>query len=151
MNIISLAEEDYFQRLNSPHNPPSREVLGEAFDSEYYRLYDLVKSVMKDYGENDAYGEGDYNLEPHIADSRGLGFEISNESIISERLLLSLQGVLVHHAPEWEIFLGSALYEFGIFIGPGSIWMHRLHDGILPQLNAFLTSPASAQIPPAAP
>ena len=151
MSIIPLTEEAYYQRLNSPHNPPSGELVGEAFDSEYYRLYDLVKSAMKDYGKNDAYGEGDYNLEPHISDSRGLGFEVSNESIIGEKLLLNLQEVLVHHAPEWEIFLGSAYYEFGIFIGPVSIWMHRCHEGVLPQFNAFLAATASAQIPPAAP
>jgi hypothetical protein len=90
-------------------------------------------------------------LEPHIADSRGLGFEITNDSIISERLLLSLQELLVHHAPGWEIFLGSSLYEFGIFIGPGSIWMRRINDEVLPQLQPFLDSPAAAQIPHAAP
>ncbi len=110
---------------------------GADFDTEYDALYDRVEAIMSEHGENDAYGGGDYYLEPFIAQSRGLGFEITNASIITDSLLRRLQALIIQHAPRWELHLGSCNFDFGIFIGPESIRMNR-HPGLLRQLDEWV-------------
>jgi len=141
MTINALSEDEYYAHLDQPHNPPDPTMPTAAFDAEYYQLFDKVAAIMSEHGENNAYCEGDYYLEPHISQSRGLGFEITNPSIVTEHLLLRLQALVAQHAPSWELFLGSALCDFGIFVGPTIIRMHR-HDNLLPQLNEFVSKVA---------
>lgn len=141
MTIIALSEDDYYERLDRPHNPPDPTMPTAAFDEEYYKIFDRVAAIMSEHGENNSYGDGDYNLEPHISQSRGLGFEITNASIVTEHLLRRLQALLVQHAPDWELFLSSSECDFGIFVGPTTIRLHR-HNDLLPQLNEFVTNVA---------
>lgn len=138
MTILQLSEEDYYTKLGEANNPPDPSVQTAAFDDEYYSLYERVKVVMSGYGENDPYGQGDYYLEPHIAQSRGLGLSISNAGIVTSELLQALQGIVSQHAPLWEIYLGSSEYDFGIFIGSESIWLHRNSSDLLPQLTKLI-------------
>ena len=142
MTILALSEDDYYEHLDRPHNPPDETIPKAAFDEEYYRLFDRVASIMSEHGDNDSDGEGDYYLEPGITQSRGLGFEITNGSIVTEQLLRRLQALVFQHAPDWEIYLGSAQFDFGIFIGPTSIRMRRHNNNLLPQLNEFVANVA---------
>ena len=141
MIINALSEEAYYTHLDRPHNPPDPAMPTDAFDAEYYRLFDRVVAIMSEHGENNAYGEGDYCLEPHIVQSRGLGFEITNPSIVTEHLILRLQALVAQHAAAWELYLGSCQCDFGIFIGPTTISMHRHHNS-LPHLNEFVANVA---------
>lgn len=125
MEIIEISYEEGMERLRCPHNPPDTVVSEKEFDEEYYALYDLVEPIMASQGVNDAYGQGDYYLEPSISRSRGLGLEISNPEIISTQLLQKLNSVIATRAPDWEIYLRSANFDFGVFIGPSIIRMHR--------------------------
>lgn len=122
--IHQLTEEDYYQKLDQPHNPPGSDLGEEAFDAEYYRLYDEVGSIFARYGENNAYGEGDYYLEPHIVDSRGLGLEITNSRIVTPNLISELSDAVRRIDPRWEIYLGSGVFDFGIFVSASEakIW-----------------------------
>ena len=142
MTIIALSKDDYYEHLDKPHNPPDEAIPTATFDEEYYRLFDRVSSIMCEHGDNNAYGEGDYNLESGIARSRGLGLEITNASIVTEHLLRRLQTVVCQHAPDWEIYLGSAQYDFGIFIGPTIVRLYRRSNNVLPQLNEFVADVA---------
>lgn len=138
MKIIPLSQDAYYERLNRPHNPPDANVSEEAFEAEYHLLYDQLEKILNQFGENNAYGEGDFNLEPALADSRGLGLEISNDEFISEALLKDLQELLLKEAPAWEIYLGSGQYDFGIFISVENIWLHRTSREILAQLDPVI-------------
>ena len=140
MSILELSEEDYYAKLDKAHNPPDASMTEAAFDDEYYALYRRVKAIMSEHGTNDPYDQGDYTLEPHIAESRGLGVSITNAAIVTPTLLQTLQGVVAQHAPKWEIYLGSSNYDFGLFIGPDSIRMHRNTRDQLPQLSEFVTT-----------
>lgn len=110
-----------------------------ASEEEYYALYQRVKAIMSEHGTNDPYGQGDYTLEPHIAESRGLGVSITNEAMVTATLLQKLQATVSHYAPQWEIYLGSENYDFDLFIGPDSIWMHRNTPNLLPLLSELVT------------
>ncbi len=137
MTIISLSEEEYYKHLERPHNPPDPSMPEADFEAEYDALYDRVEAIMTEHGDNSPYSDGDYNLEPYIAPSRGLGFEITNPSIVTESLIRRLQALTIQHAPLWEIYMGSCNFDFGIFIGPESIRMNR-HSGLLRQLDEFV-------------
>ncbi|HEY1083027.1 MAG TPA: hypothetical protein VGE29_12220 [Prosthecobacter sp.] len=110
----------------------------EAFDEEYYALYQRVEAIMSYHGTNDPYGQGDYTLEPYISESRGLGVSITNDAIVTAILLQELQSAVSQHAPQWEIYLGSGNYDFDLFIGPDCIWMNRNTPELLPQLSALV-------------
>jgi hypothetical protein len=142
LRIISLSEDDYYAHLDKPHNPPDSSVAASAFDEEYYGLFQRVAAIMSEHGDNDPYDQGDYTLEPHIAESRGLGLSITNAAIVTELLLRKLQCVVSQFAPDWEIYLGSSQYDFGIFIGPTSIRMHRNNIELLPQIDELVASVA---------
>lgn len=114
--IIQLSEAEYYDRLDQPHSPPEGDDSKMAFEAEYYRIYEEVESILARHGENDAYGEGDYNLEPHVTDSRGLGLEVTNPTIVTSRLIDELSDSLRRIDTRWEIYLGSSNYDFGIFI-----------------------------------
>jgi hypothetical protein len=137
MTIHTLSEENYYKHLKRPHHPPDDAMPEADFEAEYDALYDRVEANMSEHGENSAYSDGDYNLEPCIAKSRGLGFEITNPSIVTESLLRRLQALIIQHAPLWEIYMGSCHYDFGIFIGPEKIQMNR-HPGLLRQLDEWV-------------
>ena len=134
MNVIEISTQEYLERIDKPFNPPAADMPEEEFDREYYALYDLVEPLMARHGENDAYGQGDYCLEPAIARSRGLGMEITNPIIITYQLLEELQGILAIHAPNWEICLRSGEFDYGIFIGPSEVRVQRDNSELLKQL-----------------
>jgi|GEM_PF-1842556 len=139
MKILQLSEEDCTAKLAKPYNPPDASVDKAAFEEEYYALYQRVKTIMSDHGTNDPYGQGDYTLEPYMAESRGLGASITNDAIVTAELLHKLQAAVSQHAPQWEIYLGSGDYNFDLFIGPEIIWMHRNTPDLLPQLSKLIT------------
>lgn len=134
MNVIEISTQEYLERIDKPFNPPGADIPEEAFDREYYALYDLVEPLMASHGENDAYGQGDYYLEASIARSRGLGMEITNPAIITHKLIKELQGILAVHAPNWEIYLGSGEFDYGTFIGLSEVRVQRNTSELLKQL-----------------
>ena len=122
--IHQLTEADYYHKLDQPHNPPESDLGEEAFDAEYHRLYDEIEPILARHGQNNAYGEGDYYLEPHIADSRGLGLEVTNPRIITPNLISELSDAVRRIDPRWEIYVGSGEFDFGIFVSASEakIW-----------------------------
>ncbi len=116
MTITTLSKEAYYGRLGLPHNPPDPAAPIGNFETEYYGLYERVAAIMSEHGVNNACGEGDYYLEPGKCESRGLGFDITNPSIVSIGLLLRLQSLVAQNAPSWELFLRSSQGDFGIFL-----------------------------------
>ena len=104
------------------------------FRERYFVLYDKLEAILSEFGVNNAYGQGDYYLEPAINMSRGLGFEVCNDAFITEPLLFRLQGLLTSIAPNWEFYLRSDNFDYGIFVSTEAIRLHRENDSLLPQL-----------------
>lgn len=134
MRITEISNEEHDRRISLPYNPPDACVSDENFEQEYFGLYDLVEAVMARYGVNDAYGQADYCLEPYISRSRGLGLEITNQAMITHELLGELQAVIASHAPNWEVYLKSDNFNYGIFIGASDIRLQRDSNSLLKQL-----------------
>jgi hypothetical protein len=140
MTITLISEDDYDEHLEEAHNPPASDLPQEDFDQEYHALFDRVATLLDGHGKNDPYEQGDYYLEPGITESRGLGFVITNDAIVTGTLLGRLQDIVARFAPDWEIHVGSSEFEYGIFIGPDSVRLHRDRGDVLPQLDEFIQS-----------
>ena len=129
MKIIEIQEDAYSRRLKEPHNPPLS-VDDKLFQKEYYKLYNFIETALSEYGKNDAYGQGDYYLENSVIASRGLGFEVTNDEIVTPAFLSRLQNIVIQN-PSWEILLQSGKFDWGIFIGPDKIYLYRQSDDLL--------------------
>ena len=90
---------------------------------------------MASHGDNDAFGQGDYYLEPTIMRSRGMGFEVSNSKIVTMDLLHGLQKLVSENAPEWEICLRSDNFDYDVFISPSAVRVYRGNPDLLPQIG----------------
>jgi hypothetical protein len=134
MTLLEISDKEHGERLDQPFNPPDVDMPEDEFNLEYYSLYDRVDLVMARHGVNDAYGQGDYCLEPYIARSRGLGMEVTNPDIITHKLLEELQDILAAHARNWEIYLRSGEFDYGIFIGASAVRLQRKSKVLLKQL-----------------
>lgn len=129
--IVTISEADHDCKIDRPHNPPESNLSEKEFDAEYYKLYDEVEEILARYGENNAYGEGDYYLEPHISNSRGLGLEVTNPQIITIELIRELSDAVRRIDPKWEIYLGSGVFDFGIFISATETQVWKEEDSTL--------------------
>jgi hypothetical protein len=131
MQIQQLSEEDFYQKLGQAHNSPGSDLSEEEFAAEYYRLYGEIEIILARHGKNDAYGEGDYYLEPRIVDSRGLGLEVTNPNMISPKLISELSDAVRRINPLWEIYLGSGECDFGVFVSASGAKMWKRDDSSL--------------------
>ena len=129
MKIIEIQEDAYSRRLKKPHNSPIS-VDDMLFQKEYHILYNNIETALLEYGKNDVYGQGDYCLENSIIASRGLGFEITNDKIVTQAFLSRFQNIVIKNAG-WEIFLQSGTFDWGIFIGHSIIHLYRKSGDLL--------------------
>ena len=136
MTILNLSREECSHRLDTPYNPPDSSISDQAFDAEYYLLFDKLEEYFAAHGKNDAFGQGDYYLEPSIMRSRGIGFEISNSEIVTMNLLHGLQKLVAENAPEWEIYFRSDNFDYDVFINPSSVSIYRNTLNLLPDIGA---------------
>lgn len=135
MTIFNLTREDCSLRLDTPYNPPAPSINDQAFAEEYYHLFDKLEEFMSAHGENNAFGQGDYYLEPSIMRSRGMGFEVSNSKIVTMDLLHGLQKLVSESAPEWEIYLRSDNFDYDVFISPSAVRIYRDNPELLPKIG----------------
>ncbi|MCF7786499.1 MAG: hypothetical protein K9N47_10280 [Prosthecobacter sp.] len=135
MTILNLSREDCSHRLDTPYNPPAPSISDQEFDQEYYLLYSKLEEFMAAHGENNAFGQGDYYLEPSIMRSRGIGFEVSNSKIVTTELLQGLQKLAADHAPAWEIYFRSDNFDYDVFINPSAVRIYRNTQDLLPCLD----------------
>ena len=135
MIILNLTREECSHRLDTPYNPPDSSISDQAFDAEYYLLFDKLEEYFAAHGKNDAFGQGDYYLEPSIMRSRGIGFEISNSEIVTMNLLHGLQKLVAENAPEWEIYFRSDNFDYDVFISPSAVRIYRDNPDLLPQIG----------------
>jgi len=137
ITILPLSKAEHYLKIGEAHNPPDDTTSEDEFDREYYRLFEEVEKIMARYGDNDPYEQGDYSLEPHISQSRGLGLVITNPGIPSPALLDELSEAIRRTDPRWEVYLGSGEFEFGIFISAEKalVWRSKGFGFSQPELN----------------
>ncbi|MFC5453832.1 hypothetical protein [Prosthecobacter fluviatilis] len=135
MTILKLSLEECSIRLDTPFDPPESSVSDQEFEEEYYRLFDTLEGFLAAHGKNDAYGQGDYYLEPNVMRSRGMGFEVANSAIVTMDFLHGLQKLVSERAPAWEIYFRSDNFDYDVFINPSEVRIYRDSPDLLPQVG----------------
>jgi len=128
-----LDSEAFYQHLERPHNPPPDTVTDTEFEVEFYAVSDELSSILSEFGENDPFGNGDYNFDPGFVRSRGMGFESSRDDFISHDLILRLVEHLQFRRPEWEfaIYLPNG---GGIFVSAERLRYWMSPDDDIPEI-----------------
>jgi hypothetical protein len=125
MNISIVSRENIYKHLNTPFNPPvfSDSFEKENFRQEWHETRDSLKVVLDQFGEWNAYGEGDYFLDTILTLSRGIGVEITNVNMLTRELLVAVQTFLakLEHAYEadFAFHIEGAFYD--MFVSRGGI------------------------------
>lgn len=111
MKIIRISSEEMKDRLNAPFNPPNftDTFTREMFHLEWHKCRNRLKNLLEQFGQWNAYGEGDYFLDEIVVLSRGFGVEITNPSIVTKKLLRCLQEFLQDLDQNYEIDLAFNL------------------------------------------
>ncbi len=135
MTIRTISRAEYTERLKTPYDPPPE--IDEVFEAEYFKLFDRLENTLKNFGKNDPYGEGDYYLAASVARSRGLGFVVTNDEIVTVKFLTEIQETLQESGLNWEITVKSQLFEWGLFVSATQTDLYRRKEDSLSQLRNF--------------
>jgi hypothetical protein len=114
MKTFALSEDEAYEVLDEAYNPPvfTETYTEQEFSEEWHGTRRKLDAMLSQFGKNDAYGEGDYNLGETLALSRGIGLEITSSSLLNKRLIPKVQELLVTLDKEYEI-------DFAIFTDEG--------------------------------
>jgi len=136
MKPLRISREEYFERLSTPHDPPSPEMSNDVFlENEYDLVCTRVLSTLAKFGKmEEGAGGGDYFWDFGYTRSRGFGVEILNGKIVTDEFIFALQQALHQSNPRWEIHLGSSRFDFGIFISVAAV-RYWTESEVLQQLD----------------
>ena len=112
-----------------------REHTEERLNREWKELYDSLKSLLLQYGEDDIDG-GDYYLVEENFDRYTHQVEFHKLHMLRPEVVSALQRLLVGH-PDWEIEISVRVPELGIVIDPGQV-LTLYEDEIIDALDREL-------------
>lgn len=125
MKIEKLSQEDVYQYLDHPHDPPVFDVQYDrhAFSEEWHAVRTQLKSLLDKHGEFDAYGTKDYNIGETTALSRGIGVEVNSEKLLNKKLIADVKNFLLAIDKKYEIDFSFFTIEglFHLFVSRDSI------------------------------
>jgi len=115
MNSILLEEDEAYDLLEKPFNPPiiTSQFTEDRFSVEWWGVRSRLKELLDQFGDHHAYGEADYNLGETLALSRGIGVEVTSSKMHSPRLIPQVQKFLASLPEKYEIDF-AILTEDGI-------------------------------------
>ena len=94
-----------------------REHTEERLNREWDELYERMKSILRNYGE-DAFKGGDYFLIDHNYGRYEHQVEMHQLHMLRPEIIQSLQALLIDY-PDWEIEISVSVPEEDISIDPG--------------------------------
>jgi hypothetical protein len=112
-----------------------REHTEERLNREWTELYDSLKSLLLQYGEDDIDG-GDYYLVDENFDRYTHQVEFHKLHMLRPEVASALQSLLVGY-PDWEIEISLRIPERGIVIDPGQV-LTLYEDEIIDALDREL-------------
>lgn len=74
-------------------------------ETEWERLHEEIDGVLRQYGQQDQFGKGDYWLVDDNWGNHQHKIEIQNPSLIRPQIISLLQRLLSQYA-DWEIVIG---------------------------------------------
>jgi hypothetical protein len=125
MKTIGITADQYYSKLDVPHNPPAPEISDDAFEVEFGCVHERLSKLLADLGTNDPFGQADYHLDYTVMRSRGIGFEITNEDFLTSELLSSMQNILKENAPNWEFSI--SIPGGGLFVSADVVLAHNIN------------------------
>ncbi len=121
MKLTILTEDQAYDHLGNPHNPPSiaSDFSERDFEEEWLTARDGLDDILRRFGENDAYGTKDYNLGDTVMLSRGIGLEVTSEKMLTLDFVPELQRYLVSLPHDYEIDLALMTDDgqYHVFVG----------------------------------
>lgn len=120
MKFTAITEEQAYDRLDKPFNPPWLRT--PLFFSEWHRVRDRLKDELDRFGTWDAYEEGDYYLGDNAGYSRGIGVALTSEKVLQPTLIPALTRFLKSQRRDYEICLTvSQDRDYLIFVGKDQV------------------------------
>lgn len=116
MKLVILTEDEAYDHLDKPHNPPliGTDFSERDFAEEWHSVRDGLDRIFQRFGENDTYGTKDYNLGDTLTLSRGIGLEVTSENLLTMKLLPEVQSYLGSLPHDYEIDF-AIMTEDGVF------------------------------------
>lgn len=111
-----MKEDAVYDHLDEPFNPPSisARFTEDDFSDEWQEARDQFEKLLSEFGENDEYGDKDFNLGETLTLSRGIGVELTSERMLNHDLIPKTQKFLESLPKEYEVDF-ALMTEEGIF------------------------------------
>jgi hypothetical protein len=105
MKIIKMTEDAVYDHLDEPFNPPAinESFTEDDFSAEWHGVRNRFEDLLAKFGENDAYGNKDFNLGETLTLSRGIGVELTSQKMLNRELIPETQRFLETLPHEYEI------------------------------------------------
>jgi len=89
MKIRRISEEQVYERLDEPFNPPK---FGDPddeseFEKEWWDAVEMIGLILRKYGMESDYGDADFCLPEQISTSRGIGIELTSKRMLRHDLI----------------------------------------------------------------
>lgn len=142
-----MGQEEWAHYASAAFNPPSEECFNDTFRNEYYGVESRLETILQEFGENDAYGEGDYYLDNGYGRTRGLGFEVSHESSLENpQVVPAIQRLLASLPDEYEVCIQGENFDFYVYVSPREV---KAFTEDLERLARFGLKPKEGSVSPA--
>ena len=125
MYMHAITEKEASAHAAKPYNPPA---LSESFSEEdFFREWHTVQrglsNVLKRFGHDDAYGQGDYYLGDSATLSRGIGVCITSRKPLVQSLIPLTQAYLqtLDHPYEIDFTVSTKDGDFEVFVSKNEV------------------------------
>ncbi|MFK5923878.1 MAG: hypothetical protein QM496_17005 [Verrucomicrobiota bacterium] len=115
--IRMMSEEEWGRFVETPYNPPDDGVSDEAFDDEFYEVENGLRGVLAEFGKEDSYGQVDFYLDNGSNRTRGMGFELGENSTIENLSLIPAIQSYLSTLPEiYDVSICGMNYDFYLYV-----------------------------------
>ncbi len=125
MSIYVITEKEAYAHVAKPYNPPA---LSESFSEEdFFREWHTVQrglaNVLRRFGRDDAYGQGDYYIGDSATLSRGIGVCITSKKPLVQSLIPLTQAYLktLDHPYEIDFTVSTKDGDFEVFVSKDDV------------------------------
>jgi hypothetical protein len=105
INFVPMTKAEVYDYLEQSYNPPAltEEFSEEEFFSEWHEVRDGLKEVLDQFGEYNAFVEGDYVISDSAALSRGINVEITSNALVTPDLVPTVIAFLKALPEKFEV------------------------------------------------
>lgn len=121
----AITEKEAYEHVAKPYNPPalSESFSEEDFFLEWHTVQRGLANVLKRFGRDDAYGQGDYYIGDSATLSRGIGVCITSKKPLVQSLIPLTQAYLqtLDHPYEIDFTVSTRDGDFEVFVSQNEV------------------------------